>query len=92
MTPFSLILNLLTHYFHKILNPIGSKFVSRAEPGAMSYLAMHKVMCVWNTIPLNVIYHGEDICDTCVNIIKHMPIVFLFRHVHSLAPQTRNSG
>ncbi len=33
MTPFSLILNLLTHYFHKILDPIGSKFISRAEPG-----------------------------------------------------------
>ncbi len=33
MTPFSLILNLLTHYFHKILDPIGSKFVKRAEPG-----------------------------------------------------------
>ncbi len=33
MTPFTLILNLLTHYFHKILDPIGSKFVSRAEPG-----------------------------------------------------------
>ncbi len=33
MTPFSLILNLLTHYFHKILDPIGPKFVSRAEPG-----------------------------------------------------------
>ncbi len=33
MTHFSLILNLLTHYFHKILDPIGSKFVSRAEPG-----------------------------------------------------------
>ncbi len=33
MTPFSLILNLLTHYFNKILHPIGSKFVSRAEPG-----------------------------------------------------------
>ncbi len=32
MTLFSLILNLLTHYFHKILDPIGSKFVSRAEP------------------------------------------------------------
>ncbi len=33
MTPFSLILNLLIHYFHKILDPIGSKFVSHAEPG-----------------------------------------------------------
>ncbi len=33
MTPFSLILNLLTHYFHKILDQIGSKFVSRTEPG-----------------------------------------------------------
>ncbi len=29
----SLILNLLTHYFHKILDPIGSKFESRSEPG-----------------------------------------------------------
>ncbi len=33
MSPFSLILNLLTDYFHKILDPIGSKFVTRAEPG-----------------------------------------------------------
>ncbi len=32
MTPFSLILNLLTHYFHKILDLIESKFESRAEP------------------------------------------------------------
>ncbi len=32
MTPFSLILSLLTHYFHKILDSIGSKFVSRAVP------------------------------------------------------------
>ncbi len=33
VTPFSLNLNLLTHYFHEILDLIGSKFVSRAEPG-----------------------------------------------------------
>ncbi len=33
MTTFTLILNLLTHYFHKILDLIGSKFVSCAEPG-----------------------------------------------------------
>ncbi len=40
MIPFSLILNLLTHYFHKTLDPIGSKFVSRAEP---RYRIFHEV-------------------------------------------------
>ncbi len=52
MTPFSLILILLTHYFHKILDPIGSKFVSRAEPGYrifdaakwISVLMLYKLM------------------------------------------------